>query len=385
MNGTHQENPGPAARRVVIVGAGIIGCALAYRLATRGAQVTVIERDRPAAGATGVSFAWLNSQAIFRNVAGDENLQRQYFALHRLALGAWRGIEHELGPVGIRWNGMVTWCAPGSDEQERFEAELARRQHWGSPTRRVDADTIAALVPGCQTGQVGTGFYGPDEGNVDPRAAVAAVAGAALRLGADFRWPCEATELNKSDGTVTGVQTDKGVIECDEVVITAGAASPTLAAQVGITVPLEDSQGAIVHLEPLPLFLQPVFEAPQIHALQRPDGRVLVARHFAGTPVVEGTDINADALVAETAKMLPQVRDAQIERVTTGRRILPTDGLPIIGHNPAYPNVRCMATNAGITLAPLLAQLLTTEILDENQTDLLTPFRSSRFGTSQPF
>lgn len=366
-------------RHVVVVGAGVVGCAVARELALRGCRVTVLEKERPTAGATHATFGWLNNQAYFRNADGiTEADARAYFGLHRLALGAWRRTEKLLGNVGIRWNGMVTWCAPGSAEQERFAGELARRQAWGSPARRVDADEIARLVPGCVPGRVGTGFYAPDEGNIDPLVAVAALAGAGRDLGVDMRWPCTVTGFREKGSRLVGVDTDDGPVDCDAAVVTGGVDTPALAAEAGVRVPLVESTGAIVHIAPHPLVLGPVLQAPDVHVVQRPDGRAAVARHFAGTPVVEAGDADQDALLRTASAVLPALGNARVERVTVGRRILPADGLPIVGRGSQ--DVWCLATNAGISLGPLLAQLLTTEIVDDAEVDLLAPYRAGRFA-----
>src|SRR5690349_18014748 len=77
-----------APARVVIAGGGIIGANLAYRLAKRGASVTLVERTRPASGATANSFAWIN--------ATYSKQPRAYFDLNRLGIEAWRALDREL-------------------------------------------------------------------------------------------------------------------------------------------------------------------------------------------------------------------------------------------------------------------------------------------------
>src|SRR6266480_3086794 len=77
----------PAQRkRIVIAGGGILGANIAYRLAKRGASVTLLERAKPATGATANSFAWINA-----------NKQPQaYFNLSRLGIEAWRELHAEI-------------------------------------------------------------------------------------------------------------------------------------------------------------------------------------------------------------------------------------------------------------------------------------------------
>jgi glycine/D-amino acid oxidase-like deaminating enzyme len=89
--------------------------------------------------------------------------------------------------------------------------------------------------------------------------------------------------------------------------------------------------------------------------------------------------IASELPMARAAAAQPALRDASIEKVTVGRRIVPADGLPVIGHSPLYSNVRSVTTNAGITRGPVLAQLMATEVLDEARVDVLDPYRVDRF------
>ncbi|MBI0382044.1 FAD-binding oxidoreductase, partial [Streptomyces albiflaviniger] len=89
--------------------------------------------------------------------------------------------------------------------------------------------------------------------------------------------------------------------------------------------------------------------------------------------------LDGEGLLADAAAVLPPLRGAEIEKVTVGRRIVPADGLPVIGRSPLYRNVHSVTTNAGITLGPCLAQLLATEVLDDVRVDVLDPYRATRF------
>src|SRR5437588_13097535 len=91
-----------APDRVVVAGGGIIGANLAYRLAKRGAAVTLLERTRPASGATANSFAWIN--------ATYSKQPRAYFELNRLGIEAWQQLDREIaGELPLRWGGSVEW------------------------------------------------------------------------------------------------------------------------------------------------------------------------------------------------------------------------------------------------------------------------------------
>ncbi|AGP61085.1 NAD(P)/FAD-dependent oxidoreductase [Streptomyces rapamycinicus] len=373
--------PFPSSAHVVVVGAGILGTTLARQLALSGARVTVLDREGPAAGATSAAFAWLTNQTYFRNGTSlSDGTSRHYFGLHRLALGAWRRLHHELGEaLAVRWGGTVQLAPGHGAEHDLLRGDLRRRLAWGSPSRAITATEAGELLPGAVVAEEAVGFFTPDEGSVDPAKAVAALVDAGTRLGVDFRYGADVTAVEGAGDRARAVVTSNGRIECDHVVVACGADSPALLEPLGITAPLVDSSGTIVHLAPLPPFLERVLLAPDFHAIQRTDGRVVLARHYTGTPVSDPAGLDGEGLLADAATVLPPLRRAEIEKVTVGRRIVPADGLPVIGRSPLYPNVHSVTTNAGITLGPCLAQLLATEVLDDVSVDVLDPYRATRF------
>ncbi|WP_275558001.1 FAD-binding oxidoreductase [Streptomyces sp. 5-6(2022)] len=373
--------PSPSSAHVVVVGAGIVGTALARQLALSGARVTVLDREGPAAGATSAAFAWLTNQTYFRNGTSlSDGTSRHYFGLHRLALGAWRRLHHELGEaLAVRWGGTVQLAPGHGAEHDLLRSDLRRRLAWGSPSRAITTTEARELLPGAVVADDTVGFFTPDEGSVDPARAVAALVDAGTRLGVDFRYGAEVTAVEGAGDRARAVVTPGGRIECDHVVVACGADSPSVLDPLGITVPLADSSGTIVHLAPLPPFLERVLLSSDIHAIQRTDGRVVLAKHYSGTPVSDPAGLDGEGLLADAAAVLPPLRGAEIEKVTVGRRIVPADGLPVIGRSPLYHNVHSVTTNAGITLGPCLAQLLATEVLDDVRVDVLDPYRATRF------
>jgi glycine/D-amino acid oxidase-like deaminating enzyme len=88
-------------------------------------------------------------------------------------------------------------------------------------------------------------------------------------------------------------------------------------------------------------------------------------------------------LLDGAGRFVPRLREADLDRVTLGFRVLPTDGQPIIGRIAAHPNVYVAAMHSGITLAPAIGQLTATELLDGVEVDLLAPYRLGRFARSR--
>jgi len=363
---------GPRPRRVVVAGAGIVGASIAYHLARRGAAVTLCEKERPAAGATEKSFAWIN--------ATFSKQPRAYFELNRLGMSRWRELDAELsGAPAVRWGGSVEWYPPGEDA-EALRRDLRRHQEWGYDARLVEEPELRGLVPGLVPGPFATASFSGSEGWVDPVGAVLALLAAARRHGAEVLHPAEITGLDRADGRVRAARTTRGTVEADAVVLACGVDTPRIAALAGITVPLKDAPGVLAHARPGSRQLERVVLAPGAHVVQRPDGRLVTGSSFGGSPVMETGRGYGEQLLKEAARFLPGVATLELERVTLGWRVMPTDELPIVGFAAACPNLYLAAMHSGVTLGPLVGQLAATEILDGVSVDLLQPFRLARFA-----
>jgi glycine/D-amino acid oxidase-like deaminating enzyme len=342
---------------IVVVGAGIIGASIAYHLATRGARVIIVEASQAAAGASGKSFGWIN--------ATFSKHPRHYFDLNAQAIAEWHRLERELhGAVTIQWGGSVTWCTRG-DEAADLEQGIRNHQEWGYAVRSIHEVELRGLLPAVEPGEVGSACFCESEGAVDAAQAVDALLAQALKSGAEFRCPCEYAEVQQA-GTV---------------MLASGVAIPQLATMAGIRVPLKDSPGVLIHTTPLPKLLDRVVIAPGVHFKQSADGRVVAGGQLvAGAGTASGDDINqAGEIVDQARRYLPALRDASIDHVTLGHRVMPEDEYPIVGFSQQCPNVYIAATHSGVTLAPLIGRLAAIEILDGENANELAPYRPSRF------
>ncbi|AFT90010.1 tRNA 5-methylaminomethyl-2-thiouridine biosynthesis bifunctional protein MnmC [Paraburkholderia phenoliruptrix] len=368
-----------SAPKVVIVGAGIIGTTLAHDFASRGARVTVLDKNEVAKGATSGSFAWITNQTKFRNAdsLGEEGA-RHYFNLHRLSHLRWRYLQDIIGDLPIRWTGCFQSAEPGSNEANELAAELDRRLRWGSPTYRVSAEDAREIESAFEPGAETFIFYTPDEGMMSPVQLTSKMLDAAIARGAHYS-PHDAYEgFCKTSGGYE-ITSTTGRREADLLIFAGGIANPDLVEGTGLKAPLTHSTGSIVHLAPLPRLFDSVILGAHVHAIQRVDGRVVIAKHFSGSPVGDPTTPDPDELIRIAARVLPGLKDATIEKVTETRRVIPADGLPVVSRSASLPGVLSITTNAGVSLAAGLSQLITTELLDNTRVALLDPYRSDRF------
>lgn len=360
-----------AGAQVVVIGGGIIGASIAYHLAVAGARVTVLEAQKPAAGATMNSFAWLN--------AGSKR-PRPYHMLNLLGMMGWHRLQAELGPtiLPVQWGGCVDWTSDAEDAR-RAAASVLAQQGWGYPIRTIDTDEIARLLPGVTPGAVAGATFSDAEGTVNPVVATQALLKAAASRGAKIEYPVIVTGFEAKDGRVGRVLTDKGAIAADAVVIAGGMACQPLAAMLGAKVPLESTPGILAHSVPRPAALHRLAYGPGANIKQTADGGFVTGENF-GVSKEQPSRAIGEALLAKAATFVPAMRGAKLDRVTLGHRVLPKDGFPIVGHLPGSANAYVAAMHSGMTMAPLMGQLAAIEILGGPKADLLATFRPERFA-----
>ena len=358
--------------RILVAGGGILGANLAYQLARRGAAVTLIEKQRPAAGATAASFAWINSTYSKRPWS--------YFNLNRLGMDAWRHLDRDFsGELPVTWGGSIEWYNDARRAAE-FRSEVKQHQAWGYPSEIVAESRLRELERNLAFGDVAAAGHATAEGHVDPVRATEIILARAAALGARVEYPCEMTGLDGAKDQLRAVRTTKGDIETDLLVIACGTDTPKVAAMAGLVVPLKPSPGVLVHTTPQPRLIERVVLAPAAHMKQKPDGRIVTGVGFGGTPTTDDSREGGARFLQTAATVLPQLGNAAVERVTLGWRPLPKDEFPIIGFAPGRTDIYITVMHSGVTLSPLVSRLAAVEILDGVAAEPLEPYRLSRFA-----
>lgn len=361
----------PARRdRVVIAGGGILGANIAYRLATRGASVTLLERSTPGTGATANSFAWLNAK---KQPFG-------YFNLNLLGIAAWRSLDLELGgELPLVWGGSVEWTTD-ADRASRVAEAVRRYQSWGYPIHQIDDRQLRALERSLATSAVANAFHAEIEGNVDPVAATEIIMARAAKAGARIQHPAEVTGLDLQGGRLRAVRTTVGEIEADVLVVACGTDTPKVAAMAGISVPLTHSPGILVHTIPQPRLVDRVILSPLGQIKQKANGRIVTGADFGPTKSEDTSREYGEGFLRRMAAVLPPLAKLPVEKVTLGFRPMPKDGYPVIGCPAGHPDIYITVMHSGMTLAPAIGRLAEAEILDRVDVELLKPYRLERFG-----
>ena len=251
---------------VVVVGAGIVGCATAYFLARRGMRVVVVERGRVPGEQSRKNWGFVRQQ-------GRDPLE---MPLMLEANRMWRGLERELG-ADIEWvQGGNLALAADETRMARFEQWLPVAREFGLPTRLLRAHELNAVVPGLAGGFVG-GMHTPGDGHADPEKTTDAFARAALAHGASLRFACAVQRVTTRAGAVDGVVTEHGEIRAPTVVCAAGAWSSRLARTLGLALPQRWVRGTVARTTPVPAVTACAVWGPGVAFRQRRDGSFTIA------------------------------------------------------------------------------------------------------------
>lgn len=379
--------PSPAETnrlRVVVAGAGIVGASIAYHLARAGASVTVIDRQGPATHASRGTFAWIN--------ATWAKQPRHYHALSQDSVTYWREL-HQLLNLPVRWGGSLEWF-DNDERQALLAAQIAEQVEWGEPSRMASAPEVAELEPNLRFDPGANAAYSPNDGAVDPIIATQRLLGAAERFGATVSYPCELLDASLAGGRLTSVETSAGSIVADRLVLATGAAPGLPGRLAGIDIPQRSTPGVITLTRPMPRIVNRIAAAPGVHLHQRDDGRVVLGEQ-EGAPENEAHALRLQARPNDfpdetvalrhgnrvreaAARYFADMAEAEIEAVYIGWRPLPVDGHPVLGPGPVRPDIYLAIMHSGVTLAPIVGQLVARELIEDEAMERLERYRPTR-------
>jgi glycine/D-amino acid oxidase-like deaminating enzyme len=367
--------------RVVIIGAGVLGTGLAWRLAQRGVDVTLVERGRPANGTTGSSFSWFNA---------NSKRPEDYFRLNLAGMEAHHALRAELGNAPwMHESGNLVWTTSGdwkdsAEIEDRLEARVAELQNWDYPAAWISRDEAARLEPAVRFDEaVERVAHFPTEGWIDGPQLAGAMATLAAEAGGTLRFSSEVTGIEKHGERISGVLlANVETIAADLVVNCAGPWADRIANMAGRNLPLAPTLGFVTRVSGVPQgTISHVLHTPTVHI--RPDGEGLLALHHydadAGITAGDAPEEWAEELLRRLKDSVPGAAHARVSRWTIATRPIPVDGRTSAGLLPSLPGYAEIVTHSAITMGALLPRLICDEIVTGVPSPLLANFRPERF------
>ena len=380
----------PDTADVIVIGAGVVGCSVAYYLAREGISVTLLERDAIGSGASahatgslsllgaefsaGASFEMARaSYAEFielvpelESATGMDLLYQRRPSL-RLALD-----DEEVGLI----NDLMAWQQPHVS------------MHW------IDAREVRAIEPRLSHSIIGA-MYEDESAQLDSYRFNLGLARAA-ELKDAFVAGREVIGLITDGGRVSGVRTDYGDVYCDTVVVAAGSWSRAFTPWLGFPVPVRPMKGERLLLnypgDPLPVLIS---SPRRGHMISRTDGLTSVGstggRDYDQRDLFAGEEFDRQPtesarleLLQRAIDVLPDLERAELVQQLAGSRPLSPDSKPIIGPVPGWDGILLATghTTKGIHLAPITGRIIADYIQNGSTQAIsdMTEFLPDRFA-----
>jgi len=366
----------------LILGGGIVGLSIAYQLARDGAQVRVIDRNQP-----GREASWAGA-----GILPPANLQTAVHPLEKL-----RGLSHQLHPdwaerlreetgidTGFRRCGGL-YLARSTGEAASLHALAAALTEVDVEICRVTVEEVGLIEPALKrladSGLLTAAYRLPDESQLRNPHHLQALIAACQQRGVEISHDTEAIDFVTTADEMQGVVTKDGTIRADQYCLTTGAWTFSLLNRLGIATGILPIRGQMVLFRaPQRLFSHILNEGPR-YIVPRDDGHILVGS------TEEEVGFNKDTTPAEVQELtelarqlVPELRDARVEKTWAGLRPATYDGFPYLGPVPNLSNAYVAAGHfrSGLHLSTGTAVVI-SQLIRGEQPDLdLAPFRVGR-------
>ncbi len=380
---TNINNIKPEARRfdVAVIGGGIIGLSVGWKLLQRGLSVAVFERDIVGSGATRAATGMLAARAEVE--PGEDDLLPLTLASQEM----WRDFAAELESAGgqsvdYRDEGtMIVALSRDEVDRLRFRHDLQVRH--GLDSVWLSGTLAREREPGLRPNVVGA-VFSPQDHQVDARLVASALKTAFARAGGVLYENTRVVSLERSGGRVTGLATEAGTFSAGTVVLAAGAWSAELLPGLDLPVRPLRGQSLALRMDPRAPALTHIVWTEQIHMAPKGDNRLII-----GATVEERGFDTANtagglfALLEAARHALPAMEELAVDEIWTGFRPTSLDDAPILGGIGIDGLVAATGHHRnGILLAPVTARAIANLIVDGRMDGPEANFTYARFEQS---
>jgi sarcosine oxidase subunit beta len=372
------ETPVKSRAKVVIIGGGIMGLALAYNLAELGeSDVVVLDQGYLCAGASGRNGGGIRAQW------GTPTL----ITLARRSIELMKRFARDMGiNVWFRQGGYL-FLAKSDAVVKRIERSAALHNLHGVPTQVLSPDAARDVVPQLSMAGVKAAAWNPKDAVIFPWPFVWGYAQQARKRGVTVETFTKVTGFEQSGGRITKVITDRGEIACDRVVLAAGAWSPQISALAGVHLPNEPHRHEICSSEPLKPFLGPLVSVLDsgLYFSQSMRGEIVGGMGDPREP--HGLNLGSTSRFLTRysqalIEQLPMVGKVKVLRQWSGPYDVTPDNSPILGPTPGVSNLLQMSgfVGHGFMMAPAVAERMAKWMATGESDELFERFTLSRFA-----
>lgn len=390
---------------VIVVGGGVIGCAVTYELAKRSVNVWLMDKSLPGrATSASAGGLWpvgesvgLGCGVIFHASQTASNSQnsetsaypeslpdtfREFLVKSNSLFPELSEELRELSGIDIEYEmGAGLIYAIYNEQEQAFVEHVSKHLPSATSFQILSSEDVFRLEPQLTRELIG-GALLSNEYQVNPMALAEAYKRAAIYLGATFRHDTRITGLRREGNQITGVEVGSEFYPCGMVVNAAGSWAGRLGETCGIKIPVFPVRGQVVLTETLPHTLNACLSTSACYLAQKKHGEVLIGSTTEQVGFdVSVTDDAIRSLCRGAIRAVPMLERVNVKRVWAGLRPGTPDELPILGPVDGlkgYMNATG-AFRTGIVASPLTGQVVAQ--LATSQTDVhdANPFLSSRF------
>jgi glycine/D-amino acid oxidase-like deaminating enzyme len=377
----------PKTADVVILGAGVMGTAIAFHLAKRKAgKIVLLDKDHVGRGGSGRSSALIRMHYTFPPEVQLALVSLRMFQNWQDVVGA---------PGDFRKIGFVRIVHP--NEIERLKLNVDMQRELGANVELVDQKQLQELEPDWKLDDVELAAYEPDSGYGDGAGVAGDFLEAARNLGAEYFSRTQATALAVSSGRVKGVETDRGTISAPVVIVATGPWTRPLMQHAGYDLPIECEFHQVAILRNAADMkgggCACIDSATATYFRSDGHDKFLVGDFYGTRPIdpdsfpQRASDDLLEEIIERSCRRLPKLEQAEIMRGVTGVYDITPDSRPMLGELPELRGAYVCAgfSGMGFKISPAIGLVMSELVLEgAGRTVDIIAFRPNRFAEGKP-
>lgn len=382
----------------VVIGGGVIGTSIAYRLAENNRKVILIEK-----GEIGEQTSGSCDKAVFL----QSKKPGFHLELARASRHIYENLEEELGMSFEFKKGGGMIVIESEEHLEFMEGFVANQKKSGIEIQMLNQQETLRRQP-CLSQNIAGSTYSKEDAEVNPLLLSQAFAASGKRKGVDIRTHTEVVDIHCKKGKVEGVKTDREYISTEFVINAAGPFAAKIGKMAGVDIPIKPRRGVILISEKVKPIVRGSMLCSQYIAAkhlnqsdkkntppfgiglslgQTDSGNLLIggSREFKGFNQSVEPDV-LSAIASHASRIVPALNQMRVIRTMAGFRPFTGDGLPIIDESPNVKGFIIAAGHEGdgIALAPITGMLV-SQLVEKNGPHIhfLDKLKLDRFQTLQ--